>query len=92
MPIITECNFLYVFGRQKIKQDNKFVAGSYQIILNIYEIERDDSGSSLPKFKYLKQISLQKDIKGAQNALRPWVKQQNDDVFIGLESQWATNG
>jgi hypothetical protein len=35
---------------------------------------------------------LEKPIKGAQNAFRPWLKEKNQEKFLGLESQWATNG
>jgi len=96
MPILTEGNFLYVFGRQKISQSEDQKASNqeqqYSIVINIYEVERDPVNVALPSFNYVKQIVLEKPIKGAQNAFRPWLKEKNQEKFLGLESQWATNG
>ena len=63
MPMITEGNNLYVFGRQKKKKPDQ--SEQVVIIINIYEINRE---KELPSFKFLRTITLMK------NGFQPFVK------------------
>lgn len=78
MPMITDGEQLYVFGRNKLKRaDGKPEKPS--IVVNIYKIEKmvEDDPQSLPRFIYLRQITL------IWKESEPFEKDENSERFVG---------